>query len=73
MPDEYIKKVYDLKGSLSGREVECPPSFDKNKKDVKFEEFFKNTAVLKDINFLNIHKDEVVMKFNKATAKRVSR
>ena len=34
--DKYIKKVYDLKGSMVNREVKGE------------DDFFKNTAVLKD-------------------------
>jgi hypothetical protein len=80
--NEYIKKIYDLKGSLSGREVECPGCdltkvrcHGKGALDAphEYEEFFKNTSVLKDINFLNIHQDEVLMKFHKQTAKRVAK
>lgn len=82
--NDFIKKIYDLKGSLSGREVLCP-GCDKKTKCLlgkgrgtendhhPFEAFFKNTACLKDINFLNLHKDEVVMKFHRATAKRVAK
>lgn len=82
--NDYIKKIYDLKGSLSGREVLCP-GCDKRTKCLfgkgrgtendqhPFEQFFKNTSCLKDINFLNLHKDEVVMKFHRATAKRVAK
>lgn len=38
-----------------------------------FEQYFGNTACLKDINFLNLLSDEVVMKMNKYSAKRLSR
>jgi hypothetical protein len=55
----YIKKVYDLKGSILKREV-----FGFNRKGEKlsrekfgYESHFKNTAVLKDVNLLNLCKD----------------
>jgi hypothetical protein len=50
--DEYVKKIFDLKGSMVKREV-------------KEEEGkpFKNTAVLKDKNFIQLKKDEKTLLF----------
>lgn len=49
--DKYIKKLYDLKGSLEKREVKG------------VEKDFKNTACLKDINILNLSKNENFINF----------
>ena len=46
--DKYIKAIFDLKGSMVNRE-----SIQK-----KGEPKFKNTAVLKDKNFLKMRKEE---------------
>ena len=53
--DDYIKRLYDLKGSMVKREV-----FPKKRKEV-----FPGNKVLKDMNFLNLKKDEIFLKFTK--------
>lgn len=46
---QYIKRIFDLKGSIVKREVFGGP--------------FKHTAVLKDVNLLNLKKEEKCLKF----------
>ena len=53
--DDYIKRLYDLKGSMVKREV-----FPKKRKEV-----FPGTKVLKDKNLLNLKKEEIFLKFTK--------
>lgn len=111
---EYVRKIYDLKGSLVKREAPCPKcdlsigcrgkgqvsksseevarlqkkyeqftiftaqeKTDKVEEELKknthgFEEYFKNTACLKDVNLLNLLKQEVVMKMWKDDPKRLA-
>lgn len=57
----YVKKIYDLKGSLAHRLVDGKESD------------FKNTECLKDLNLLNIINDEVLMKFSASDAKIIMR
>lgn len=52
--DCYIRGVFDLKGSMVNREV-------KSKKNLPF----KNTATLKDKNFIKYKKDESFLLFEK--------
>tara|TARA_B110001450_G_C17404302_1_gene393048 strand:- start:345 stop:560 length:216 start_codon:yes stop_codon:yes gene_type:complete len=52
--DKYIKKMYDLKGSMVKRIV---------KGDDKGDKKFKHTACLKDQNILAFQKDEIFLKF----------
>lgn len=50
--NSYVKKIYDLKGSLDKRVVKGN------------EASFKNTECLKDINILNLKEKEVLVKFS---------
>lgn len=50
--NSYVKKIYDLKGSLDKRVVKGDESL------------FKNTECLKDINILNLKEKEVLVKFS---------
>lgn len=68
--DQYIRKVYDLKGSLANREVKIPK--DKTQEHVAlFESCFKNTSCLKDLNLLNFLKHEVFLKFGARQTKEI--
>jgi hypothetical protein len=58
---KFIKKVYDLKGSLVKREVKVKY----HDKLGRFESSFKNTDCLKDINLLNMTQHEQVLFFNR--------
>lgn len=55
----YVKKIYDLKGSMSHRLVQG------NEAD------FKNTDCLKDLNILNIIQEEVLIKFSEEDARTI--
>jgi len=55
--DKYVKRVFDLKGSMVKRMV---PG-----------EYHKNSAVLKDKNFLAMKKEESVMLFDKSDIKDI--
>ena len=57
--DNYIKKMYDLKGSLEKRVVKGE------------EKDFKNTACLKDINILSLVKNENLINFCSEDIQRV--
>ena len=56
--DEYVKKIFDLKGSMVKREVRMEEG-----------KPFKNTAVLKDKNFLQLKKDEKTLLFQEQDIK----
>ena len=51
IPDKFIKKIYDLKGSIVKRVIKGEESE------------FKNTAYLKDVNILNLAKQENFINF----------
>ena len=57
--NEYIKKLYDLKGSMVKRIVNGD------------EADFKNTACLKDQNILKFQKDEILLKFDKKDIEKI--
>jgi len=57
--NKYIRKVYDLKGSMIKREVKA------KEKPTIFEGNFKNTDCLKDLNLKNLLKELVALKFSK--------
>jgi 1-phosphatidylinositol-4-phosphate 5-kinase len=50
--DEHVKRIYDLKGSMVNREV------------IGDESSFKNTAVLKDKNYLRLRADQKCIRFH---------
>ena len=50
--DKYVKRVFDLKGSIIKREVKG----DLNE--------IKNVNALKDVNFLNLKKEEKFLRFS---------
>jgi len=54
--DKYVKRVFDLKGSIIKREV---------KGDL---DEIKNTDALKDVNFLNLKKEEKFLRFSELKA-----
>jgi len=68
--NKYIRKIYDLKGSMVKREVKEKkvPAGIKNR---PFESTFKNTECLKDINLLNFVKQEMVLKFSKTDLSQI--
>jgi len=57
--DIYIKKVYDLKGSMIKRIVKGE------------EREFKHTACLKDQNILAFQKDEIFLKFQEKDIEKI--
>lgn len=57
--DKYIKKTYDLKGSMVKRIVKG------DEKD------FKNNAVLKDKNILHLQDEEIILKFSEKDKKGI--
>ena len=70
----YMRRLYDLKGSMLKREIFAK---DKNGKNItitdklghvsckrkNIESFFKNSATLKDVNLLNLTSEQYVLKF----------
>jgi len=58
--NDYVVKIYDLKGSTS-----------KNRNEKVNEDFCKNTYCLKDHNIMNILKTEILVKFNKSETKGI--
>lgn len=60
--NSYVQKIYDLKGSLVKRVVPA---------EVNHEYTFKNTAVLKDINILNLQQKLNKLKFRAEDIKKI--
>lgn len=58
--NEYIVKLYDLKGSTSD-----------NRNEKVNENFVKNTYCLKDINIMNTLKNEILVKFHNSEIKGI--
>ena len=58
--NDYVVKIYDLKGSTS-----------KNRNEKVNEDWVKNTYCLKDHNLMNILKKEILIKFNQTEIKGV--
>lgn len=58
--DDYLVKIYDLKGSTS-----------KNRNENVNEDFCKNTYCLKDLNIMNILKKEILIKFHSTEIKGI--
>ena len=61
--NKYIKKVYDLKGSMVKRIVKM--------KEGKTEKDFKHTACLKDQNILAFQKEEIFLKFQEKDKQKI--
>ena len=54
----YVKRMYDLKGSILKREVFAKDKLGRKiKEQFGAESHFKNTAVLKDVNLMNLAND----------------
>mmetsp|Transcript_991 Transcript_991/g.1185 ORF Transcript_991/g.1185 Transcript_991/m.1185 type:complete len:331 (+) Transcript_991:750-1742(+) len=62
--DQYVKRVYDLKGSTVKREVFHVN--DEGKKEADGEDYFKATDILKDLNLKKLMEKEIILKFDKA-------
>ena len=60
--NSYVQKIYDLKGSIVKRIVP---------EEVDNEYTHKNTAVLKDVNILNLQKKLNVLKFRPEDIKQI--
>lgn len=70
----YMRRLYDLKGSMLKREIFAKDKKGKNititdklghvsRKRKNIENSFKNTATLKDLNLLNLTSEQYVLKF----------
>jgi len=70
----YMRRLYDLKGSMLKREIFAKDKKGKNititdklghvsSKRKNIEKSFKNTATLKDLNLLNLTSEQYVLKF----------